>query len=213
MATRGSTTSSADVFIVEDHALVRLGLSCCLASHPRLQKCGEADNDLDALEQIGRSSPDVIILDLTLRSGSGLEMIKRLRDRGSTARIVVSSMHERSVFEARVMRAGAYGFVPKESGIDQLLQLVEEAAFHPELRDVLDQPAEVDVTQTLSDRELEVFRQLGRGLSTREIAQQLCRSVKTVETHRSRIKVKLGLNSPQELVRDAVRWVAEHVAA
>jgi len=213
------------VLIVEDHPLVRLGLSHALASHPSLQKCGEADNEVDAWNLIESTEPDVAIIDLTLNSGTGLDLIKKLALRRPEVRIVVSSMHDRCVYEERCLRAGAAAYVAKDSGIDVMLAVLDDIAeslasdAHPDASSTENftcssLAAEANpVTACLTDRELEVFRQIGKGLSTRQIAESLHRSVKTIESYRAKLKKKLGLHSSEALVRDAVRWVFEHDAA
>lgn len=219
-------TSRASVLIVEDHPLVRLGLSYSLASHPRLDKCGEADSVFEAWRMIATTKPDAVIVDLTLRSGSGLDLIRKIARKRPEIRVVVSSMHDRFIYEARSLRAGATAYVSKESGVETLLAAVENAVFNNKFdntnshsgdgcyKEAYDLPtnstcAVVDLT----DRELEVFRLLGKGRSTKQIASALHRSVKTVESFRAKLKKKLGLASSEELVRDAVRWVYEHDAA
>ncbi len=204
----------ADVLIVEDHPLVRLGLSHCLKAHPRLNKCGEAETETDACREVESKQPDVAIIDLTLKSGSGLDLIRKLSRRHPNVRIVVSSMYERVVYEQRALAAGADAYVCKQEGIDSLMRAVEAAAFErPERQRPSAKIAEDPVTHRLTDRELQVFRLIGEGRSTREIGSELKRSVKTIEAHKAKLKRKLSLTNATELARDATRWVVASEAA
>lgn len=210
----------ARVLIVEDHPLVRLGLSHSLAQHPRLEKCGEADGELEAMQLIEEEEPDAVIVDLTLRNGAGLGLIKRLRQSRRRLAIVVSSMHDPCVYEHRSLQAGADAYVSKDRGVDDLMQAVDAALLTPAQESppandsqLLADKVRNDTTDKLTDRELEIFRLIGRGLSTRQIATTLHRSPKTIEAFRVKLKKKLQLSSSEELVRDAVRWVYENDAA
>lgn len=199
------------VLVVEDHPLIRLGLTHSLAADPDLELCGEADNETDAFRLVETTRPDAAIVDLNLRSGNGLDLIKRIAAKHDRVRTVVSSMCEPHIYEARVIRAGAFAYMSKDRAIADLLACVKDAAASntgdPPRKEVAD--PEDPATRLLTDRELEVFRHVGEGLSTREIAERLHRGVKTVETHKSRIKQKLGLKSANELVHEATRWVCQ----
>lgn len=199
------------VLVVEDHPLIRLGLTHSLAADPDLELCGEADNETDAFRLVETTQPDAAIVDLNLRSGNGLDLIKRIAAKHDQVRTVVSSMCESHIYEARVIRAGAFAYMSKDRAIADLLACVKDAAASnagdPPRKKL---PAPEDpVAQLLTDRELEVFRYVGEGLSTREVAERLYRGVKTVETHKSRIKLKLGLKSANELVHEATHWVCQ----
>ena len=210
----------ARILVVEDHPLVRLGLSCSLESHPRFTKCGEADSEVDAWDLVQSTKPDAVIVDLTLASGSGLDFIKKLSKRRPEVEVVVSSMHDRSVYEQRTKRAGAAAYVSKESGVDALLAALEKAVFSAKdggrpqgvCREPHSESGQFPIT-SLTDRELEVFRLIGKGKSTRQIASKQSKSIKTIESYRAKIKKKIGVATTEELARDAVRWVFEHDAA
>lgn len=211
---------TARVLVVEDHPLVRLGISCSLQRHPRFSKCGEADSEVTAWGLVQSTGPDAVIVDLTLSSGSGLEFIKRLSRSRPEVQVVVSSMHDRAVYEQRVKQAGAYAYVSKDNGIDALLAALDEAVFSKKVggapqaigREPHSGGSQFPIT-SLTDRELEVFRLIGKGRSTRQIADLQCRSIKTIESYRAKIKKKIGARTSEELARDAVRWVYEYDAA
>jgi DNA-binding NarL/FixJ family response regulator len=216
------------VLIVDDHPLIRVGLTALLSRQPDLEVCGEATDVDDAIAQVVRLYPDLIILDISLKSGTGLDVIKRLRNgqvgngRPDGAKILVHSMYEDSLYAERVLQAGAMGFVNKAESPDVLLaaarrilsgkvylspamteRLLERAVGHrPQVG--------LDPTQQLTDRELQIFRMIGEAYSTRKIAKELFVSVSTVESHRANIKTKLGVKSAPELNQRAVQWVLEN---
>ncbi|MCA9258997.1 MAG: response regulator transcription factor [Planctomycetales bacterium] len=210
------------VLIVEDHPLVRLGLATSLSLDDDMTVCGEAETESDAWRSVRATRPDAAIVDINLRDGSGLDLIRRLRTAYPRMGIVVSSMHSRDSYEARSLLAGADAYVPKSQGAELLLACVREAiASRKEAHEAqaaalpssdsqstltLATHIQTPTIQDLSDRELEVFRLIGEGLTTRAIAERLHRSVKTIETHKARLKTKLGLSTSAELARDAARW-------
>jgi DNA-binding NarL/FixJ family response regulator len=206
------------VFLVDDHPLVREWLTNLIQQQPDLRVCGEAENGLQAREAIARLKPDVAIVDISLKDSSGLELIKDLRLTCGQVAVLVLSMHEESHYAERALRAGALGYIMKRetatkvvAAIRQVLQgklyLSESLAVGMAVQFVSGRtlatgsPAEV-----LSDRELEVFEQLGEGRGTRQIAETLGVSIKTVQAYSARIKEKLKLASATELIREAVRW-------
>jgi DNA-binding NarL/FixJ family response regulator len=207
------------IFIVDDHTLVREWLSSLLQQETDLVLCGQADNAVAALEGMKLTAPDIALVDLSLKNGSGLDLIKDLRAQCPAIQTVVLSMHEEIYFVERAFRAGARGYVTKRdsthriveairavragqvyANADMLAQLTERMVGHSAAR----QPGNVEL---LSDREMEVFRRLGEGQGTRKIATELGLSMKTVQAYCARIKEKLGLANVSELVRAAVRWV------
>jgi DNA-binding NarL/FixJ family response regulator len=215
-----STAASPNkmVFLVDDHPLVREWLTNLIQQQPDLRVCGEAENGLQAREAIARLKPDVAIVDISLKDSSGLELIKDLRLTSPPVAVLVLSMHEESHYAERALRAGALGYIMKRetatkvvAAIRQVLQgriyLSESLAVGMAAQFVSGRtlatgsPAEV-----LSDRELEVFEQLGEGRGTRQIAEALGVSIKTVQAYSARIKEKLKLASATELIREAVRW-------
>lgn len=210
----------ARVYIVDDHPLVREWLRDLLQQQPDLEVCGQADNAAAALAGIGASKPELAIVDLTLKGGgSGLDLVKDLRAMHPDIAVIVLSMHEESTYAERALRAGAKAYVMKRESTGRIIEAIRQVRSggvyaSPE---VLERLAErmVGGTQaaspkasvgTLSDREIEVFRRLGEGHTTRRIATDLNVSIKTVQAYSARIKEKLQLSSGAELVREAVRW-------
>ena len=207
------------VFIVDDHPLVRDWLATLLRQQPDFEMCGQAENAADALAAMATRPPDVAVVDLSLQSGSGFDLIKDLLARKPAPRVVVLSMHEEVLYAERALRAGASGYVTKRESTGRIIEAIR--AVHtgriyasPEL---LGQLAErmvgrgpdrtAGTVETLSDRELDVFRRLGQGQGTRRIAEDLRLSMKTVQAYCARIKDKLGLANVSELMREAVRWI------
>jgi DNA-binding NarL/FixJ family response regulator len=211
----------ARILIVDDHPLVRSGLRLLIDCEPDLVVCGEAADANEAMRLLESHKPDLLIVDLSLKESSGLELIKRIRTRNAEVKILVSSMFEESLYAERVLSAGALGYVHKQEGMDRVIEAIRcvlsgrvwlsTAMSDRMLRKMTASPAPSTQSpvHTLSDRELEVFELIGRGRSTKDIAKQLYLSVKTVETHREKIKAKLGLASGSELTRAAIQWVLE----
>jgi DNA-binding NarL/FixJ family response regulator len=207
------------IFIVDDHTLVREWLANLLRQEPDFEVCGQADSAPAAFAGMSATPPAIAIVDLSLKNGSGLDLIKDLRRTCPATRVVVLSMHEEIFFVERAFRAGARGYVTKRdsthriveairavlagqvyANADVLAQLTERMVGHSPAR----QPGSVEL---LSNREMEVFRRLGEGQGTRKIAAEMNLSMKTVQAYSARIKEKLGLANVSELVREAVRWV------
>jgi DNA-binding NarL/FixJ family response regulator len=208
------------VFIVDDHPIVRLGLVDLIANEPDLAVCGEAADAETAVDQVIATSPDLVLLDLSLGSVfHGFEVIAQLRGRVPTVRILVSSMYDEALYAERALRAGASGYVGKHESPETLLAAIRKVlggsvAVSGDLANRLLKSAvgprgDAKGTARLSQREFEVFVLIGRGQGTREIADQLGVSAKTVETHRARIKEKLGITSATELMMSAVRFQLE----
>ena len=211
------TNRRCRIFLVDDHPLVREWLANLLRAQPDLDVYGQAEDARAALAAMDAQPADVAIVDLSLRHSSGLDLIKDLRERHPTTAIVVLSMHEEMFYAERALRAGALGYVTKRESTSHIVEAIREVRAgrvyaSPEMlaqlagRLVGRAPATVE---SLSDRELEVFRRLGEGSSTRQIADELRVSIKTIQAYCTRIKEKLGLESGTVLVRDAVRWVEE----
>jgi len=216
---RSPRSLPAKVLIVDDHPLVREGLTWRISSRSDMVVCGEASGVDEALQQLRATQPDVMIVDLSLRDGHGLDLIQRVRTSGFASKILVMSAHDESLYVERAIRAGAHGYVDKQQAhgvvIDAILALLRgELYFSSEFaRRVAAQPpsgerAKLGI-ESLTDRELQIFELLGKGHGTRAIAEQLHRSVHTVETHREKIRLKLGLRDGTELLRTAVQWVLE----
>ncbi len=214
-------TQNARILIIDDHPIVREGLLAMLSTKPGLEICGEAANIIDALKLIDREKPDLAIVDLSLPDGSGLDLIKRIKARNGDTKILVMSMSDESLFAERSLRAGAMGYLHKQEAREKLLEAIQqilagEIFVSPLIKNRLlhqvmtgSQPLQQPPIATLSDRELEIFELIGRGLGSNEIAQRLHLGIKTIETHRQRIKKKLDLHSSVELVRHATQWVLE----
>lgn len=209
------------VLIVDDHPFMRQGYSNVLSTKPSLEICGEASNTADAIRLVRSLQPDIAVVDLSLDDSHGLDLIKRISESKCRTKVLVSSMHDESLYAERCIRAGAKGYVNKaeapETFVDALFVVLEGDVFlSPKMtRRILKgvssgSNGEIENSiDTLTDRELEVFGLIGRGLTTREIATQLRLSVKTIDTYRDNIKTKLELKSPAELARHAVQWVLE----
>jgi len=210
----------ARILIVDDHPMVRQGLMDALSEEPDLEVCGQASDTRGALRALKQCRPDLIILDLSFSSGSdGLDFIKDLRYQGSTPKVLVFSMHDESLYAERVLRAGAQGFLNKEASTDEIVKAVNRvlqgevylsghmSSFFVQRAIRAPAPESSDGLKILSDREIQVLKLIGRGLSSAKIADALYLSVKTIETHRQNVKKKLGLASGTQLVRYAVNWV------
>ncbi|MBL8829326.1 MAG: response regulator transcription factor [Planctomycetaceae bacterium] len=209
------------VMIADDHSLVRLGMRELLSHEPDIEICGEAASVADALKMALELTPDVIVVDLTFGDGTGIEFIKQLRLRDRNVKMIVSTMHDESLFGERCFRAGAAGFVNKEEASEKVVEAIRSVMsgklyLSPRLADrVLNRALggnEVRPTSaldSLTDRELEVFAMIGRGLTTRQIAEKLYLSHKTIESYRENIKSKLRLRNAAELNRHAVQWALE----
>jgi DNA-binding NarL/FixJ family response regulator len=216
-----STESRSRILIVDDHPVVRRGLRMLIDDEPDLFVCGEAGDADEAIRVLDAKKPDLVIVDLSLKESSGLELIKRIKSRNTDAKMLVSSMFDESLYAERVLNAGALGYVSKQEAMEKVIEAIRcvlsgrvylsaamsDRMLHRLARD--HQAIERSPVETLSDRELEVFEMIGRGRSTAEIAGQLHLSVKTVETHREKVKAKLGLKTAAELYQHAVRWVLE----
>ena len=186
--------------------------------------CGEADNIKDAMRLIQKNQPDIAIVDITLRGSSGLELLKDIKAQGLNINVLVLSMHDEELYAERALRAGAKGYITKNEASTEVVKAIrcvmqgEVYASRQMTARLLERMthrrAGSDITgmETLADRELEVFQMLGRGKSTREIAQTLNLGESTVETYRARIKEKLQLRSAAELYLRAGQWVREHGA-
>ncbi|TWT90345.1 Oxygen regulatory protein NreC [Pseudobythopirellula maris] len=209
--------NAISVMIVDDHPTVREGLARRIASQSDMSVCGEAADCVAALERYAQMRPDVVIVDLALKEGSGLDLIKDLHARHHNVRAVVHSMYDESFYADRALRAGAVGYVNKEADPDVVTDAIRVVMAgrvylsETMTRQMLGRSCGkgdpfADPVATLTDRQLQIFRMIGEGSGTRQIAEQLHLSVHTVETHRENIKRKLGIASSGELARRAVLW-------
>ena len=208
------------VLLVEDHALVRQGLTQLLNQQSDLAVCGESDRGEGVLKLIESLKPDAVVVDLTLGDISGVDLIKEISAKHAGLPILVLSMHQDALYAERALRAGARGYVMKEEASETVvsalrkihtgeIQLGERAKarlLHKLVKSPLGQVDRTSMLERLSDRELEVFRLLGQGFSTRRIAERFNRSIKTVEIYRANIKHKLDLKDAAELIHFAVQY-------
>ncbi len=211
------------IVIVDDHPVVRRGLADTIDAEPDLSVCAQAWDRESALEAIARERPALVLLDIGLPGETGLTLLKELREQyGDTApKVLVVSMYDENMFAERAVKAGAAGYISKHEGIGNLLTAIRSVLsgqiyLSPELTErVLRRAAgkasreRLSDVATLSDRELEVFRLLGSGVPTRQIAEMLKVSRKTIEAHREHIKKKLDLKNANELVVRATAWVLD----
>lgn len=206
------------VFLVDDHPIVRRGFQVLFSLERDLEVCGEAEGASEAWQGIASLRPDVAVVDLSLKEGSGLELIRRLRAGNRKMRILVFSMHNEAAFVSQALQAGADAFVPKEQGGEQVLVTIRQlqgsprdpqpapggfglAASSPPAPEAPPAPA-----QGLSGRQLEVLQLLGKGLGTRQIAERLGMSPRTVDSHREHLKRKLHLKDAPALTHFALRF-------
>ena len=206
------------IFVVDDHPLTRAGIRQSIDVHASLTLIGESDNADDTLEKVQKLKPDLLIVDLTLRGRSGLELIKDLRKVQPEVEILVFSMHEETFYAERVLRAGARGYVMKSEGAKQLIVAiltilkgevhVSDLVASNFLNNLTGRQRKTSSSPVshLTDRELEVLALVGKARESREIAKLLSMSVKTVEAHRASIRQKLDIKTRAELVRFAVLW-------
>jgi DNA-binding NarL/FixJ family response regulator len=205
------------VFLVDDHPLVREWLGNLINRQADLEVCGEAESAPKARERIAAAKPDIAVVDISLEDGSGLELIKDLRVLQPKMAVVVLSMHDESLYAERAMRAGARGYLMKKETTRKILLVIREVLdgrlyvsgrFAESILDGFQDSKKTGSSpvEHLSDRELEVFRMIGRGMKTREIAESLHLSMKTVQVYCARIKEKLNLADFTQLMREAMRW-------
>jgi DNA-binding NarL/FixJ family response regulator len=204
------------LLIIEDHPIVSSGLSTLIGLQPDLEICGVAADRRSAIKQVDALRPDLVLLDITLKDGNGLELLKRLKERNPQTPVLMLSMHDEMLFVPRALRAGASGYVMKHEPTDTLLKAIREVVrggwfFSPRvtnglLRNVVHTGSSptADPQDVLSRRQWQVFCLMGRGKSTHLIAEALGLSVKTVESHRGQIRRKLNIRTTAELMRQAV---------
>ena len=210
------------VLLVDDHPIVRKGLRRLIENHPGLEVCAEAEGVRDARDAIRKHQPDVVVVDLSLKDGDGIELVKEVRAHHPGLPLLVLSMHEESVYAERLLAAGASGYIMKQAASELFILALQEVL---EGRRYVSSAVSAslqrktaagkcgngaDPVDSLSNRELQILEMIGRGLSSRQIAESLNLSVKTIEAHRQRIKRKLNLKTGVQLVNFAVTWAASH---
>jgi DNA-binding NarL/FixJ family response regulator len=220
---RNQSKCRARVLIVDDHPAVREALAMRIVRQADLEVCGEAADVGEALRLVADTKPDVAIVDISLKSGCGIDLIKRIKDKNETIRMLVWSTHSELLYAERALRAGALGYVSKDQATDKIVEAIRrvlegkvylsdamvETMLH---RTVGDERKEImrSPLDSLANRELEVFRHIGEGLKTAKIADRMHLSVKTIETYRERIREKLDLSNGTELAHYATKWMLEN---
>jgi DNA-binding NarL/FixJ family response regulator len=206
------------IFIVDDHPLVREGLTNLINGQSDLIVCGEAEDSAGAIAGIAKDRPDIALIDISLKNESGLELVKNLDNQFPLVALIVLSMHDEALYAERALRAGARGYVMKRETSRSVLACIRrvlEGGVYLSERVVNSmarrlstsrKTAEASPVERLSDRELEIFRLLGQGRTTSEIAEDLHLSLKTVQAYCARAKEKFGVSSLGELLRAAIRW-------
>jgi len=211
----------AKILIVDDHPMVREGLTMRISTQPDLAVCGEAATEEEALSRVQQTSPDLVIVDISLKSGHGLEVIKQVKSRYPAVKMLVLSGYQESLYAERALRAGALGYLNKQESNDKVLDAIRtvlrgQRYISPEIAQRLVAQALGDTNETqapvecLTNRELEIFRMVGEGMTSGAIANSLFLSTHTIDTHRENIKRKLNLKNAGELTRAAVQWVLEN---
>jgi len=219
MSTQSKTEGLKQVLVVDDHPIVRHGVVQLINQTHGLEVAAQAGTAAEALELAQKDAFDLAVVDVSLQGVSGLELVKQIRERGIEMPILVMSMHDESFYAERALRAGAQGYVMKQRATAEIATAIErvlggdlylsDALSAKLLRRVVDgdDGEEIGAASQLSDRELEVLQMLGQGVPTREVADRLNLSVKTIESYRANIKRKLDLKNATELMQYAVKWV------
>ncbi len=212
----------ARILIVDDHPLVREGLAARISAQPDMQVCGEADDVAQGFASFVAESPDLTIVDLSLKTGHGLDLIKEVLVHTPKAKILVISAYDETLYAERALRAGAMGYIGKEECRESVISAIRAVLegrryLSPDMTQRLVGQAIAGRDSTpatplvkLTDRELQVFQLIGQGLTSGAIARQLHLSSHTIDTHREKIKLKLNLKSGAELTQQAVQWVLEN---
>lgn len=212
------STPKSSVYIVDDHPLLVQGLTDLINTQPDLEVTGTTPEWTTALDEFKKALPDVVVLDITLKNANGIEVLKNLRVHYPELKVLMLSMHDENLYALRALKAGAQGYIMKAAATEKVVTAIRQILKGElYLSDVMAKKTMAQLVgkrrdpggsplEDLSDRELEVFTMIGEGLTTRQIAEKLHLSVKTVETHRAHIKEKLNLNNSTELVQHAIHW-------
>jgi DNA-binding NarL/FixJ family response regulator len=221
MATKPQLSSlekKSRVLLVDDHPIVRQGLALLIDREADLCVCGEADGAHSAFHAITTLRPDLVVLDISLNGPDGLDVLKEIRTKTTNLPVLILSMHDESIYAERAMRAGANGYIMKQEATEKVLVAIRrilqgDVYLSDRLTSTMLQqyvrgaaPAKGSPLVNLTDRELEVFRLIGEGHGTRQIAEELHLSVKTIESYQAHIKEKLALRNARELVQHAIEW-------
>ena len=213
MNSNGATPAPRRVLIVDDHPVVRQGIKLMIEAEPDLTICGEAQTEQQARKMVRELKPDALLVDLSLSEGDGFNVVRDVNAHFPETRVLVLSMHDEAIYAERLLAEGASGYIMKQAATEQLVTALRtvlrgERFVSESLKRSLETRREVDggPSSRLSARELQVISLIGRGLGTREIAESLSLSVKTVETHRLTIKRKLALDTNAQLVQYAIKW-------
>lgn len=217
MTTKPESKSPIRILVVDDHPIVRFGVRQMVCIQPDMEICGEADSSQSALDLCGSLKPDLALLDLSMAQGKSLGLIRDLRAIVVGLKVLVLSMHDEALFAERALRAGARGYIMKQAAIEGLVDAIRQVAEgriyvsesvkqHALERMCDPEAGNIGLLGTLTDRELQVIELIGHGSSTNAIAMLLDISVKTVETYRSNVKMKLGLKDAAHLIRFATSW-------
>jgi DNA-binding NarL/FixJ family response regulator len=215
---QNQTVAKKRILVVDDHPIVRQGLALLINREPDMLVCGEAEEAMGALHVLASAHPDVLIVDISLTGPDGLDLLKTIRTTHPTLPVLILSMHDESIYAERALRAGANGYIMKQEATEKVLVAVRRilsGEIYVSDR-IANQMLKHYITGAgtlrnssiadLSDRELEVFRLIGEGHGTRQIAEELHISVKTVESYQAHIKEKLSLRSARELMQHAIQW-------
>src|SRR6202140_3567245 len=206
------------VLVVDDHPIVRQGLTLLINREPDLVVCGEAEESMGAMHVLASARPDVLIVDISLNGPDGLDLLKNIRTTHPNLPVLILSMHDESIYAERALRAGANGYIMKQEATEKVLIAVRrilngeiyvsDRIANKMLKHYITGSGTLRNSSIadLSDRELEVFRLIGEGHGTRQIAEELHLSVKTVESYQAHIKEKLSLRSARELMQHAIQW-------
>ncbi len=210
--------ASRRILVVDDHPLMRLGLRQVIESQRELSVCGEADTVRDARSAIKEFKPDAVVADISLRQGDGIELVREIRAHHPKLPVLIFSSHDEAIYAERMLAAGANGYIMKQSAPEQVLAalrrvlsggiFVSEAIGNSMIQRFASDGgyAAANPIDRLSNREVQILHMIGKGMSTRETALSLNLSVKTIESHRQRIKRKLNLSNATQLMQCAVNW-------
>jgi len=213
------TVAKRRIFLVDDHPITRQGVVVLINQESDLEVCGEADSAPKAFDLLQKSKADLAVVDISLKTTSGIELTKNLKVLLPDLPVLIMSMHDESLYAERALRAGAKGYVMKQEASDNILIAIrrildgelylsdkmKEKMLHRLVHNRKDEV--VFSIDTLSDREMEVFQLIGNGFSTRQIATKLNLSVKTIDSYREHLKLKLHIEKGADLVRHAIQWV------